>query len=181
MEDLIRNLSADVAKSCKIDLELFNKYNVKRGLRNADHTGVLVGLTNIGDVVGYTRENDVLTPVPGKLLYRGIDVEDIVKGATAENRHGFEEVAYLLLTGKLPTKSQLEEFNAYMAGQRVLPESFTKTMILNLTGKNIMNMLARSVLGLYAMDEQAEDNSLENVLRQSLSLIAKFPTIIAYT
>lgn len=181
MENLIRKISADVAESCKIDLELFNKYNVKRGLRNADHTGVLVGLTNIGDVVGYTKENNVLTPIPGKLMYRGIDVEDLVRGATAENRHAFEEVIYLLLTGKLPGKDQLTEFHEYMSEQRILPESFTKTMILNLTGKNIMNMLARSVLGLYAMDDLAEDNSLENVLRQSLSLIAKFPTIIAYT
>lgn len=181
MENLIGKISADVAESCKIDLELFNKYNVKRGLRNADHTGVLVGLTNIGDVVGYTKENNLLTPIPGKLMYRGIDVEDLVRGATAENRHAFEEVIYLLLTGKLPGKDQLTEFHEYMSEQRILPESFTKTMILNLTGKNIMNMLARSVLGLYAMDDLAEDNSLENVLRQSLSLIAKFPTIIAYT
>ncbi len=179
--DLIKKLSASVAGACKIEPELFTQYNVKRGLRNADHTGVLVGLTNIGDVVGYTRENDTMVPIPGKLVYRGIDVEDLAMGATAENRHAFEEVIYLLLTGKLPGETALKEFNDYMVEQRELPESFTKNMILNLTGKNIMNMLARSVLGLYALDDKAEDNSLENVLGQSLSLIAKFPTIIAYS
>jgi citrate synthase len=181
MENLINKLAASVSGACKIDAELFNRFNVKRGLRNADHTGVLVGLTNIGDVVGYTKENDVMVPIPGKLVYRGIDVEDLANGAVEEKRHAFEEVVYLLLTGKLPNAESLKEFNNYMVAQRELPEAFTKNMILNLTGKNIMNMLARSVLGLYALDEKPEDNSLENVLSQSLNLIAKFPTIIAYT
>ncbi len=174
-------LSESVKQSSKIDLSLFEKYNVKKGLRNADHTGVLVGLTNVGDVVGYEKEGDKLIPVDGKLMYRGIDVETLVKGAQAEKRHGFDEVVHLLLSGHLPTPSELDEFNDYMGSLRVLPDYFTKNMILTLRGHNIMNMLARSVLGLYTLDPKAEDTSLENLVDQSLNLIAKFPTIIAYS
>ena len=180
-EELLNHLSQDVHRSCKIPLELFEKYNVKRGLRNADHTGVLVGLTNIGDVVGYKKEEDKLIPIEGKLFYRGIDVEELVRGAQAEGRHGFDEVVYLLLSGRLPNKKELDEFTAYLGILRELPDSFIKNMILTLKGKNIMNMLARSVLGMYTLDEKAEDTSIENVLEQSLNLIAKFPTIIAYS
>jgi len=180
-EELLNHLSQDVHRSCKIPLELFEKYNVKRGLRNADHTGVLVGLTNIGDVVGYKKEDDKLIPIEGKLFYRGIDVEELVRGAQAEGRHGFDEVVYLLLSGRLPNKKELDEFTAYLGILRELPDSFIKNMILTLKGKNIMNMLARSVLGMYTLDEKAEDTSIENVLEQSLNLIAKFPTIIAYS
>jgi len=180
-EELLNHLSKDVHRSCKIPLELFEKYNVKRGLRNADHTGVLVGLTNIGDVVGYKKEDDKFIPIEGKLFYRGIDVEELVRGAQAEGRHGFDEVVYLLLSGRLPNKKELDEFTAYLGILRELPDSFIKNMILTLKGKNIMNMLARSVLGMYTLDEKAEDTSIENVLEQSLNLIAKFPTIIAYS
>lgn len=179
--ELIKKLSQEVKKSSYIVPELFEKYNVKRGLRNADHTGVLVGLTNVGDVVGYQKDGDKLVPIDGKLYYRGIDVEDLVKGAIDQQRHGFDEVIYLLLSGKLPNKSELEEFMNYMGSIRELPDEFTKNMILSMNGNNIMNMLARSVLGLYAIDPKAEETSLENLVDQSLHLIAKFPTIIAYS
>jgi citrate synthase len=178
---LIKKLSEDVKKSAYIVPELFEKFNVKRGLRNADHTGVLVGLTNVGDVVGYQKEGDKMVPIDGKLIYRGIDVEDLVQGAINQKRHGFDEVVYLLLSGKLPNKHELEDFMAYMGTSRELPDEFTNNMILTLKGNDIMNMLARSVLGLYTLDSKAEDNSLENLVDQSLNMIAKFPTIIAYS
>jgi citrate synthase len=178
---VITQLSEQVKKAAYIEPQLFEKFSVKRGLRNADHTGVLVGLTNIGDVVGYTKENDKMVPIDGKLIYRGIDVEDLVKGAIGQKRHGFDETVYLLLSGKLPNKQELNDFMKYMGMYRALPENFTNNMILTLKGHNIMNMLARSVLGLYALDPDAEDTSLENLVAQSLNLIAKFPTIIAYS
>jgi citrate synthase len=180
-ESVITQLSDRVVKSSYIDPQLFEKFNVKRGLRNADHTGVLVGLTNIGDVVGYTKENDKLVPIAGRLIYRGIDVEDLVKGALSQKRHGFDEVVYLLLAGKLPNKLELSGFMKHMGMNRALPDNFTNNVILTLKGQNIMNMLARSVLSLYASDDKAEDTSVENLVSQSLNLIAKFPTIIAYS
>lgn len=178
---LISTLSEHVKKASYIEPGLFEKFNVKRGLRNADHTGVLVGLTNIGDVVGYVKEEDKLVPVDGRLIYRGIDVEDLVKGAVSQKRHGFDEVIYLLLSGKLPNKQELDEFLAYMGSMRELSHSFTNNVILNLKGHDIMNGLARSVLSLYAIDEDAKDTSINNLVAQSLNLIAKFPTIIAYS
>lgn len=178
---VVKHLSEEVVKASKIEPQLFEKFNVKRGLRNADHTGVLVGLTNVGDVVGYKKEGDTLVPIDGKLIYRGIDVEDLVKGAIDQKRHGFDEVVYLLLSGKLPNKAELDEFMDYMGSLRELPDEFTNSMILANKGQNIMNMLARSVLGLYTLDQDAEDTSAENLVNQSLNLIAKFPTIIAYS
>jgi citrate synthase len=178
---LVKRLSENVQKASLIESGLFEKYNVKRGLRNADHTGVLVGLTNIGDVIGYEKEGDKLIPVEGKLIYRGIDVEDLVNGAIKQKRHGFDEVVYLLLSGKLPDKQELKDFMEYMSELRDLPDQFTNDMILSLKGKSVMNMLARSVLGLYVLDPMAEDTSVENLVSQSLNLIAKFPTIIAYS
>jgi citrate synthase len=170
-----------VKKASEIEPSLFEKFNVKRGLRNADHSGVLVGLTNIGDVVGYKREGDTLIPTEGKLIYRGIDVEALVNGATEQKRHGFDEVVYLLLSGKLPTAAELSEFAKYMGALRELPDDFTSSMILANKGQNIMNVLARTVLALYPLDDNAEDISTENLVSQSLNLIAKFPTIIAYS
>jgi citrate synthase len=178
---IAKRLSEEVVKASKIDQQLFEKFNVKRGLRNADHSGVLVGLTNVGDVVGYQKEGDAVVPIDGKLIYRGIDVEALVKGAIDQKRHGFDEVIFLLLSGKLPNKTELTEFMEYMGSLRELPDEFTNSMILANKGQNIMNMLARSVLGLYTLDKNAEDTSAENLVNQSLNLIAKFPTIIAYS
>lgn len=163
-----------------IDNELYSKYDVKRGLRNADHTGVLVGLSNIGSVTGVRKENGVNIPADGKLTYRGIDIKDLAEGYLTEKRRGYEETVFLLLFGKLPSREELEDFSEYMKKQRSLPEYFTKDIILSFRGKDIMNMLARSVLALYTTDENPDDISTENVLRQSISLIAKFPALIAH-
>ncbi len=179
-ELLTKTLSDSIAFTSNIDKELFTKMGVKRGLRNEDHSGVLAGLTRIGDVVGYERlEDGTLKPVPGKLFYRGMDVEELVKGIQLENRLGFEETAFLLLSGRLPNREELEAANSLIA--QTMPLNHTATMnILSLKGKNIMNILARSVLELYAYDENPDDISPDNLIRQSVNLIAKFPTIIAY-
>ncbi|HOX74668.1 MAG TPA: citrate/2-methylcitrate synthase [Bacteroidales bacterium] len=183
MEDreFFSQLEDSVRESCRIDNDLFEKYDVKRGLRNNDRTGVLVGLTNIGDVVGYEKENGKVVAVPGILLYRGIDIEAITHGFQKENRHGFDETVYLLLTGHLPSREEIEKFSSIMASMRGLPDQFTKDMILSMKGKDVLNMLARSVLGLYTLDDRADDISLDNMVKQSLNLIAKFPSIIAYS
>ncbi len=180
-KEFFETLESSVKSSSDIDNSLFEKFDVKRGLRNNDRTGVLVGLTNIGDVVGYEKENEKVVAVPGILLYRGIDIEAITHGFQRENRHGFDETVYLLITGKLPGKMEIAEFSAYLASLRALPDPFIKDMILSMKGKDILNMLARSVLGLYTLDEKADDISLNNMIRQSLNLIAKFPSIIAYS
>jgi citrate synthase len=180
-KDFFDALESSVRAASQIENSLFEKYDVKRGLRNNDRTGVLVGLTNIGDVLGYEKENGKIVAVPGKLLYRGMDIESIAHGFQKEKRHGFDETVYLLLTGKLPGNAELEDFSAHLASLRTLPDSFIKDMILSMKGKDVLNMLARSVLGLYTLDERADDISLNNMIRQSLNLIAKFPTIIAYS
>jgi len=178
---IVKHLAESVVKASKIDAGLFEKFSVKRGLRNADHSGVLVGLTNVGDVVGYKKEGDAIAPIDGILIYRGIDVEALVQGAIDQKRHGFDEVVYLLLSGELPNKQELAEFMEYMGSLRKLPDEFTNSTILTNKGQNVMNMLARSVFGLYNLDKNAEDTSPENLVNQSLNLIAKFPTIIAYS
>jgi citrate synthase len=174
-------LEESVRASCQIDTNLFEEFEVKRGLRNKDGTGVLVGLTNIGDVVGYKKEDGKVIAVPGRLLYRGIDIEDIIHGFQKENRHGFDETVYLLLTGHLPNKKDLMEFSEHIASLRSLPDDFVKDMILSMKGKDVLNILARSVLGLYTLDDKPDDISLNNMIKQSLNIIAKFPTIVAYS
>ena len=174
-------LETQVKASCQIDTELFEQFDVKRGLRNKDGTGVLVGLTNIGDVVGYKKEDGKVVAIPGRLLYRGIDIEDITRGFQSEDRHGFDETVYLLLTGHLPNNEQIKEFSQYMASLRSLPDDFVKDMILSMKGKDVLNILARSVLGLYTLDEKPDDITLDNMIRQSLNIMAKFPTIVAYS
>jgi citrate synthase len=183
MEDnnFILKLENPVRESCQIESTLFDQYDVKRGLRNSDGTGVLVGLTNIGDVVGYKKEDGKVVAIPGKLLYRGIDIEDITAGFQKEGRHGFDETVYLLLTGHLPSEDELKEFSDYMASLRSLPDDFVKDMILSMKGKDVLNILARSVLGLYILDDKPDDISLKNMIKQSLNIIAKFPTIVAYS
>jgi citrate synthase len=183
MEDnnYFAKLEESVRASCQIENELFEEFEVKRGLRNKDGTGVLVGLTNIGDVVGYKKEDGKVIAIPGKLLYRGIDIEDITKGFQKENRHGFDETVFLLLTGHLPGKKELASFSEHMASLRALPDDFVKDMILSMKGKDVLNILARSVLGLYTLDEKPDDISLDNMIKQSVNIIAKFPTIVAYS
>ena len=177
---LIYKLS-DLMKRCtKIDAELFRKMHVKRGLRNEDGTGVLVGLTNIGNVVGYERQQDgTLLPIDGKLYLRGYEISDLVNAILQEKRFGFEEVAYLLLSGNLPDKEEVEEFHNLLVKNMPL-EKNTLLHIIELEGGNIMNILARSVLELYTFDPNPDDTSRENLMRQSIELMSKFPTIIAY-
>ena len=176
---LIYKLSETIKKTSRIDKELFTKFNVKRGLRNEDHSGVLVGLTQIGDVVGYERNEEGLKAIPGKLYYRGVDVEDIVHGIQREGRTGFEETAFLLLSGYLPDAEELQSFSEVL-NERMPLDHRSKMRILDLEGNNIMNILARSVLELYTEDPDPDNISRDNLIRQSLDLIAKFPTIISY-
>ena len=164
-----------------IDLDLYGKYNVKRGLRNADGTGVLVGLTRVGDVHGYIMDEGEKVAVPGKLYYRGIDVEEIILTAAKENRFAFEETVYLLMFGQLPSKDELGDFAALIGNSRSLPKNFAEDSIMKFPSRDLMNKLARSVLTLYSYDEDPENQSPENVLRQCLELIARFPTIVAYS
>jgi citrate synthase len=180
-DNYFAKLEESVRASCQIENELFEEFEVKRGLRNKDGTGVLVGLTNIGDVVGYKKEDGKVVAIPGKLLYRGIDIEDIAKGFQKEDRHGFDETVFLLLTGHLPNKEELSEFSEHMASLRSLPDDFVKDMILSMKGKDVLNILARSVLGLYTLDDNPDNISLDNMIKQSLNIIAKFPTIVAYS
>lgn len=177
---LIYKLSETVKTTSRIDKDLFTQFNVKRGLRNEDNTGVLVGLTKVGDVVGYERlPEGGLKPIPGKLFYRGIDLEDLVHGIEAENRLGFEETAFLLLSGYLPDKEELRVFTEILNESMAL-DAKMKLNIIELEGNNIMNILARSVLEMYTFDTNADDITRDNLIRQSVDLIAKFPTIIAY-
>lgn len=165
----------------QIDASLYKKYNVKRGLRNANGTGVVVGLTNIGDIQGYQiDENGNKVAADGKLYYRGYEIQDLVKNYIEEDRFGFEEVTYLLIFGELPTKRQLEDFKEYISKKRELPDGFARDMILTTPSKSIMNKLARSVLALYCYDENPDDTSVVNVLRQSIDLIGYFPALLAY-
>lgn len=180
MEDLIKRLSSTIDKTSSIDNELFKQWSVKRGLRNEDHSGVIVGLTKVGDVVGYDRDKDNnIFPIPGKLLYRGVSLEEIVRGAQKENRLGFEEVIFLLLSGDLPTDEELKSFSLLLSQTMDINQKVT-LHLLDLKGNDIMNILARCVLELYIFDENPNETSADNMMRQSLHLISRFPTIIAY-
>lgn len=177
---LIYKLSETIKTTSRIDKDLFTQYNVKRGLRNEDHSGVLVGLTKVGDVVGYEKlPEGGLKAVPGKLIYRGIDVEDLVHGFAAENRLGFEETAFLLMSGYQPDSEELLEFCKIVNQGMALDKKATMN-IIDLEGVDIMNILSRSVLEMYTFDEHADDISRDNLIRQSINLLAKFPTIVAY-
>lgn len=179
-EYIVYKLSDEMRNSIKIDANLFRHYDVKRGLRNDDGTGVLVGLTNIGNVVGYERDADgTLHPVDGQLYYRGYEIQDLVHPLFQEKRFGFEEVAYLLLSGRLPDEEELAAFRSLLIDNMPL-EQKTILNIIELEGSNIMNILARSVLELYTFDKTPDDTSRDNLMRQSVELISKFPTIIAY-
>lgn len=164
-----------------IDPEISEKLGVKRGLRNADGTGVLAGLTNICDVIGYQRdENNNIIPIDGKLIYRGIDLNDIVNEAITQDRFLFEEVAWLLLFGSLPNKETIDNFRRILETHRELPDGFAETQIMAAPSPNLMNKMARSVLAMYSYDEEAENTSLENVIKQSINLIAEMPSMMVY-
>ena len=177
---IFRELCDEARSIYTMEPELYTTFNVKRGLRNADGSGVLVGLTKVGEVHGYVLDEGEKLPIYGTLRYRGIDVEEIVHACRKEKRFGFEEVAYLLLFGSLPSKDTLDKFNSYLGSMRGLPRNFTEDMILKAPSGDIMNKLARCVLASYSYDENPDDCSLENVLRQSFELIARMPVFIAH-
>ncbi len=187
MPDILNNekyseeFNRKVKESYKpLPIELYDKYNVKRGLRRNDGTGVMAGLTAIGDVKGYYIEDGEKIPCEGRLRYRGIDVRDIVDGCRKEGRFGFEEVAFLLLAGFLPDKNMYDAFFELLGKNRALPERFAEDMIMKAPSINIMNKLARCVLASYSYDPNPDDTSFSNILRQSVELIARFPTMAAY-
>ncbi|HML36128.1 MAG TPA: citrate/2-methylcitrate synthase [Bacillota bacterium] len=177
----MQTMSGHLTSNNSIDESLYGKYDVKRGLRDSNGAGVVVGLTKIGDVQGYeVNEKNEKVPVDGKLFYRGIDVEDIVNSCLADNRFGYEETSYLLLFGDLPNQKQLEDYKKVIGMKRELPLGFARDMILTAPSKSVMNKLARSVLALYSYDENPDDISIPNVLRQSINLIGYFPSLVAY-
>lgn len=176
----IKILCDALLKNNRIQKEAYSRFEVKRGLRNADGTGVMAGLTRVCSVEGYYIDDGERVPKPGRLVYRGINMSDIVEGCKAENRFGFEEVAWLLLFGDLPTQKQLDVFTNVLAQARELPDEFIEDIIMKAPSKNIMNKVGAAVLGLYAFDENPDDTSVENVLRQSIQLIAQIPTIMSY-
>ncbi|MCL2209449.1 MAG: citrate/2-methylcitrate synthase [Treponema sp.] len=179
MENIKEQLK-EITDDNYIKSELYEKFNVKRGLRNSDGTGVLVGLTRVGEVHGYIVDEGEKVAVPGKLYYRGVDVEDITSAAAKDGRFCFEETIYLLLFGRLPNRKQLLDFTELLGSNRALPKNFAEDVIMRAPSKDIMNKLGSSIFALYPFDEAPEDQSPENVLRQCINLIARFPTIVAY-
>ena len=170
-----------VDDACPVDPALYVEYDVKRGLRDQTGKGVLAGLTQIGDVIGTATEGDQLVPAPGQLIYRGIQIEDLVDGFVAQGQPGFEETAYLLLFGDLPAKPDLQEFTEYLSGMRKMPRGFIHDGIIRMPSRDMMNAMMRGVLGLYTLDPQGSDISTRNLLRQSLHLIAKLPMLAVYS
>ena len=179
---ILEQLSKYTADNDPIDPSLYEKYRVMRGLRYPDGRGVVVGLTKIGDVVGYNVDDaGGKIAVPGRLLYRGYDVEAIVRDAQKSHQFGFEQCAYLLLLGELPSKEQLASFNKYLGSLRKMPKYFTEDMIMRAPSSDIMNKLARGVLALYSYDPEPENRSVENVIRQCIELTARLHMLAAYS
>ena len=177
---LINKYSAQVLEKGMINNELYLKYEVKRGLRDVSGKGVLVGLTEISEITSYIIEDGDMIPCEGRLYYRGINIEKIVQGFLDENRFGFEEVCFLLLFGHLPSKHEFDEFSGLLDQCAALPETFVRDTIMSAPGKDTMNSLAKSVLSLYAFDDNADDISIPNVVRQSINLISQFPLMAIY-
>lgn len=178
--DSLSSLCKELNKNNQINPADFTRYQVKRGLRNSDGTGVMAGLSRVCSVEGYYILDGERLPKDGKLIYRGIDVNQIVEGCIKDDRFGFEETVWLLLFGSLPTEQQLLALHEVLAECRELPDEFIEDMIMKAPSADIMNKMARSVLALYSYDENPDNTSVENVLRQSLQLIAQMPTIMTY-
>lgn len=176
----VQKLTQLCLKNSSIEQEWFTKYHVFRGLRDLNGKGVLTGLTEISEIQSNITVDGKQVPCEGKLFYRGVDVEELVAGFIKEKRFGFEEASYLLLFGQLPTIKELEDFKKILAGYRSLPPSFVRDIIMKAPSTDMMNSLARSVLTLYSYDSQADNTSLENVMRQSLQLISMFPLLAVY-
>ena len=179
-QSLIKKFEKLAVLNDPIDPALYKKYDVKRGLRNENGTGVLVGLTHIGDVVGYEIKDGQKIAVPGRLVYRGYNVEELIKDAEKNKQFGYEQCAYLLLFGELPTKDQLERFNNYLGKYRALPNNFVEDMIMKAPSNNIMNKMARGVLASYSYDDDPENRNIGNIVKQCVQLIARFSTLAAY-
>lgn len=168
-------------ENCRIDYKLYDEYGVKKGLRDKNGMGVLAGITNISHIQAYdTNENGEKVPCEGKLLYRGYNVNDLVRGFVEEKRFGFEETTYLLLFGQLPNPQELQEFTEILAQLRTLPTNFTRDVIMKAPSKDIMNTLSRSILTLASYDDNPSDLSMSNVLRQCLMMISVFPMLTVY-
>ncbi len=178
---ILKDYAEQFMKNTSIPSECFEKFNIKRGLRNADNTGVMAGITRICSVEGYYIDDGEKIPKDGHLRYRGIDLYDFVDGCKTDDRFGYEEIVYLLLFGALPTKEQLDKFHDVLTANRELPYDFIEDVIMHAPSPNIMNKMASSVMALYAYDENPDDVSVENVLRQSVRLIAMLPSIMAYS
>ena len=180
-QDWLRKMASVSEATATIDSTLFDKYEVKRGLRDLDGRGVLTGLTEVSEIVAYTVKDREMVPCEGELYYQGINIEEIVDGFLAEKRFGFEEVVYLLLFGELPTESELDGLEDMLSYYRKsLPMSFVRDIIMKAPSSDLMNTLARSVLTLYAYDDQADNTSIRNVLRQCLELVALLPMFSVY-
>ena len=180
LKDFQKKLALMAEENNKIPPYLHLKYNTKRGLRDANGAGVLVGLTEIGDVHGFIIDEGEKIPDHGRLLYRGINIKDIVEGFASDGRFGYEETCYLLMFGDLPDKDDWTFFCDYLKELRELPDGFTEDMILKAPSHNVMNKLARGVLALYSYDQNPDDISVANVLRQCVQLIARMPILAAY-
>lgn len=179
-QKVLEELTALTEKNV-IDPELYTVNDVKRGLRNSDGKGVLCGLTEVSEVNAFRMIDGVNTAIEGELIYRGIDVKQLVENCVAENRFGFEESVYLLLFGCLPNQNELRVFNSLLSDYRPLPKTFVRDVIMKSPSSDIMNMLARCVLNLYSYDKNPDDTSAQNVLRQCLQLIAQFPQLAVYS
>lgn len=188
MVDMMKNMDSQVIDSlCSefqdnnlIQPKMFSKYGVKRGLRNADGTGVLAGITCVSNVHGYMVNEGEVEPIEGRLTYRGHNLYDLLDGFDSEDRFGFAETSYLLLSGSLPDQEELQAFTDLLADACTLPDGFTEDVIMRAPSRDIMNKLAVSTLALYSYDPNPDNTSLENIVRQAVNLIAKFPVIISH-
>ena len=179
VDKIFENCVEEARSSNHIPAQAFESYRVKKGLREADGTGVMAGVTNIGNAHGYVVYEGEKIADDGKLEYRGMDLVSLIDGFSSEDRFGFEECVYLLLFGKLPNKQQLSDFCDLLTAKRRLPVGFTENIIMKAPSPSIMNKMAMSVLALYAYDNNPDDTGLENTLRQSIEVIAKLPVIAA--
>ena len=176
----LQDICSQYAEQNQTPASLYEKYGVKRGLRNADGTGVMAGITQVANVRGYYLQDGEKVPAEGQLVYRGIDVRELIRGFVSEGRFGYEETAYLLLFGALPTREQLTTFCDLLCHYRNLPQGFTEDMILKAPSRDVMNKLARSTLALYSYDPDPDNNELDMEMFQAIQLIARFPVIVAH-
>ena len=171
-ERYFEQLAVDATRENEIKNRHYHLYRVKRGLRNADGSGVLVGLTTVSSVLGYEKIDEEIVPVDGRLFYRGIDLKELVKGFSEANRFGFEETLFLLLFGWLPNHEQLQDFSSLMGEMRQLRLNFARDVLQTFRTRDVMNALARSVMTLYGIDEDAENLAVSNQIRQAMELAA---------